>query len=211
VSAPTYDLGKLPGGLRLPAHKNASTAGPIKNLPVPAQLILPIEQHVGEPAQPVVGIGDRVLKGQLVAEPDGEMGAPIHASSSGTIVAIERWPVSRRHGDKAPCIIIECDGKDEAIADAPIEDYRSLASADLLLRILDGGIVGLGGAVFTLDRARGQRVARQMASGAVFVNEMTKSHPALPFGGIGASGVGRELARQGICAFVNAKTLWVHD
>jgi electron transport complex protein RnfC len=148
VSAPTYDLGKLHGGLRLPAHKNASTAEPIKNVPVPAQLILPIEQHVGEPAQPVVGIGDRVLKGQLVAEPDGEMGAPIHASSSGTIVAIERWPVSRRHGDKAPCIIIECDGKDEAIADAPIEDYRSLASADLLLRILDGGIVGLGGAVF---------------------------------------------------------------
>jgi electron transport complex protein RnfC len=83
-----------------------------------------------------------------VAEPDGEMGAPVHASSSGTVIAIERWPVSRRHGDKAPCIIIECDGKDEAIADTPVEDYRSLEPADLLLRILDGGIVGLGGAVF---------------------------------------------------------------
>lgn len=148
MSAPTYDLGKLHGGLRLPAHKSASTASPIKEVPIPAQLVLPIEQHVGEPAQPVVGIGDRVLKGQLVAEPDGEMGAPIHASSSGTVIAIERWPVSRRHGDKAPCIVIECDGKDEAIADGAIEDYRSLAPADLLLRILDGGIVGLGGAVF---------------------------------------------------------------
>lgn len=148
MSAPTYDLGKLHGGLRLPGHKSSSTENPIREVPIPAQLILPIEQHVGEPAQPVVGVGDRVLKGQLVAEPDGEMGAPVHASSSGTVIAIERWPVSRRHGDKAPCIVIECDGKDEAIADAPIEDYRSLAPADLLLRILDGGIVGLGGAVF---------------------------------------------------------------
>lgn len=148
MSAPTYDLGKLHGGLRLPAHKKTSTAEPITDVPIPAQLILPIEQHVGEPAQPVVGVGDRVLKGQLVAEPDGEMGAPVHASSSGTVVAIERWPVARRHGDKAPCIIIECDGKDEAIADTPIDDYQSLAPAELLLRILDGGIVGLGGAVF---------------------------------------------------------------
>jgi len=148
VSAPTYDLGKLHGGLRLPAHKSESTAEPIRELPIPAQLVLPIEQHVDEPAQPVVGVGDRVLKGQRVAEPEGEMGAPVHASASGTFIAIKRWPVSRRHGDKAPCIIIECDGKDEAIADTQVEDYRPLAPADLLLRILDGGIVGLGGAVF---------------------------------------------------------------
>lgn len=148
MSAPTYDLGKLHGGLRLPAHKSASTAGPIRDVPVPPQLVLPLEQHVGEPAQPVVGIGDRVLKGQLLAEPDGAMGAPVHASSSGTVVAFEQWPVARRHGDKAPCIIIECDGEDEALVGNRIDDYAALAPADLLLRILDGGIVGLGGAVF---------------------------------------------------------------
>ena len=148
VSAPTYDLGKLHGGLRLLGHKQESTEQAIRNVPVPSQLILPIEQHVGEPAQPVVGVGDRVLKGQLVAEPDGELGAPVHASSSGTVVAIERWPVSRRQGDKAPCIVIECDGRDEAIPDEPRADYASQAPADLLLSILDGGIVGLGGAVF---------------------------------------------------------------
>lgn len=148
MTAPTYDLGRLHGGLRLDAHKKASTASPIRLAPVPATLLLPIEQHVGEPAQPVVGVGERVLKGQLIAEPDGEMGAPIHASSSGTVVAIERWPVSRRHGDKAPCIVIECDGKDEAIAGDGIRDFTALAPAELLLRILDGGIVGLGGAVF---------------------------------------------------------------
>jgi electron transport complex protein RnfC len=148
VTAPTYDLGKLHGGLRLQGNKQESTTQPILEVPVPSQLVLPIEQHVGEPAQPVVGVGDYVLKGQLIAEPDGELGAPVHASSSGTVVAIERWPVSRRHGDKAPCIVIECDGKDAAVPSSAIPDYQSQAPADLLLRILDGGIVGLGGAVF---------------------------------------------------------------
>ena len=148
MSAPTYDLGKLHGGLRLQAHKKGSTAQTILEVPIPSQLILPIEQHVGEPAQPVVGVGDRVLKGQLVAEPDGELGAPVHASSSGTVVAIESWPVSRRRGDKAPCIVIECDGKDEATPGIGLTDYASQAPADVLIRILDGGIVGLGGAVF---------------------------------------------------------------
>lgn len=148
MTAPTYDLGKLHGGLRLPGHKGASTSNPILDVPIPAQLVIPLEQHVGEPAQPVVDIGERVLKGQTIAEPDGEMGVPIHASSSGTVVAIERWPVARRHGEKAPCIVIESDGQDEALPDTAVGDYTSLAPADLLLRILDGGIVGLGGAVF---------------------------------------------------------------
>ncbi len=148
MTAPTYDLGQLHGGLRLPGHKEASTRAPITDVPIPAQVVLPIEQHVGEPAQPIVGIGDRVLKGQPVAEPDGEMGVPVHASTSGTVVAIEQWPVSRRRGDKAPCIVIECDGLDEAYTGHSSVDYRRLEPADLLLRILDGGIVGLGGAVF---------------------------------------------------------------
>ena len=148
MSAPTYDLGKLHGGLRLDAHKKASTTSPIVEVPLPSQLILPLEQHVGEPAQPAVNIGDRVLKGQLIAEPDGELGAPVHASSSGTVVAIEQWPIVRRYGDKAPCIVIECDGEDEAFPGRDHPDYRELPPADLLLHILNGGIVGLGGAVF---------------------------------------------------------------
>jgi len=148
MSAPTFDLGKLHGGLRLPAHKSHSAAEPVLEVPIPSQLYLPITQHVGEPAQPVIEIGERVLRGQLLAEPDGEMGAPVHASSSGTVVAIEQWPVSGRYGDTAPCIVIDCDGRDEGIAATSGIDFRSLDPADVLLKILDGGIVGLGGAVF---------------------------------------------------------------
>ncbi len=149
MSAPTYDLGKLHGGLRLQAHKKMSTGEPIQQVPVPAQLVLPIAQHAGDPAHPVVGIGEHVLKGQLIAELDGTLGAPVHASSSGTIVAIEPWPVSRRHGENAPCIVIECDGQDTAIqSTAASVQFDAMSPEALLKEILQGGIVGLGGAVF---------------------------------------------------------------
>jgi electron transport complex protein RnfC len=149
MSAPTYDLGTLHGGLRLPAKKSVSTRQPIINAPLPSQLVLPITQHVGDPAQPIIGIGERVLKGQLIAEMTGSLGAPVHASSSGKVIAIEPRPVSRRNGDNAPCIIIECDGKDEAIqaADA-MPNFTEISPSSLLRAILQGGIVGLGGAVF---------------------------------------------------------------
>ncbi len=149
MSAPTYDLGRLHGGLRLPGNKENSTGSPIFEMPIPEQLVLPITQHVGDPAQPLVGIGERVLKGQMIARPEGTLGAPIHASSSGIVVAIEPWPASRRFGDTAPCIIIDCDGKDEAIRPSvAAPEFTAMSPEDLLRRILEGGIVGLGGAVF---------------------------------------------------------------
>ena len=149
MSAPTYDLGKLHGGLRLQAHKSASTAEPILQIPIPDQLILPITQHAGDPAQPIVGIGEHVLKGQLIAEIDGSLGAPVHASSSGKVVAIEPWPVSRRYGENAPCIVIDCDGEDRPVdATDAMHDWNTLLPGILLKKILHGGIVGLGGAVF---------------------------------------------------------------
>src|SRR5690606_15412658 len=134
--------------LRLPPEKLQSTAGPIRELPVPAQLILPLAQHPGEPAEPVVGLGDQVLKGPLVARADGILSAPVHAPSSGEVVAIEPCPVSRRFGDPGPCIVIECDGRDAAVdMAASAVEFESLDPDALLARILEGGIVGLGGAV----------------------------------------------------------------
>lgn len=149
MTAATYDLGTLHGGLRLDPNKADSTAMGLARMPVPAQLALPLDQHVGVPAEPVVEIGEEVLKGQLLAKHDAGLGAPVHASTSGRVVAIEPWPVASRQGDTAPCIIIESDGRDTAIA---VTDRDSGAAsqgrAGLTARILEGGIVGLGGAVF---------------------------------------------------------------
>ena len=77
------------------------------------------------------------------------------------------------------------------------------------LRIANSSRYGLGGSIWTRDVARGERLARRMQSGAVFVNGMVKSDPRLPFGGIKASGYGRELSVHGIREFVNVKTMWV--
>jgi electron transport complex protein RnfC len=149
TAAATYDLGKLHGGLRLPAEKEEATSRSIQRAAIPHQLYLPLQQHVGEPAQPIVEIGERVLKGQLVAKSDASLGAPVHASTSGTVVSIEAWPVSRRFGDMAPCIVLEADGHDEAFVydDRPLP-YESMPADELLAHILTGGIVGLGGAAF---------------------------------------------------------------
>lgn len=149
TAAATFDLGTLHGGLRLPGEKETSTAGGIRTAPVPSQLYIPITQHVGEAAQPVVGMGEKVLKGQLLATAYGSLSAPVHASTSGTIVAIEAWPVSQRHGETGPCMILESDGEDRALRyeDRPLP-FESIAPDVLLQTILDGGIVGLGGAVF---------------------------------------------------------------
>jgi len=68
---------------------------------------------------------------------------------------------------------------------------------------------GLGGSVWTEDSSRGEHVARQLECGCAFVNGMVKSDPRLPFGGIKASGYGRELSSHGIREFVNAKTIWI--
>ncbi|MEM1175012.1 MAG: electron transport complex subunit RsxC [Pseudomonadota bacterium] len=148
MTAATFDLGKLHGGLRLDANKSQATGQDIVDIPIPTQLVIPLKQHVGEESQPVVAIGERVLRGQLIAECVGELGAPVHASSSGTLVSIEPWPVTRRYGDKALCMIIETDGLDEEIRHETYPDYDTLVPSELLERIVSGGIVGLGGAVF---------------------------------------------------------------
>lgn len=85
---------------------------------------------------------------------------------------------------------------------------RARDEADAI-RLANDHKYGLGGSVWTEDTDRGNRLARQIQSGATFVNGLVKSDPRLPFGGIKASGYGRELAQHGIREFVNAKTIWI--
>jgi succinate-semialdehyde dehydrogenase/glutarate-semialdehyde dehydrogenase len=70
---------------------------------------------------------------------------------------------------------------------------------------------GLGASLWTTDRERGERLAREIDAGCVYVNELVKSDPRVPFGGVGISGYGRELSEDGIKEFVNRKTVWVAD
>jgi electron transport complex protein RnfC len=149
MDPPFPNLHRFHGGLHLETHKAESTDSPIQLAALPERLILPLQQHIGAPAQPVVKAGERVLKGQVIAEATGYISAPVHASSSGTVVEIADHPVPHPSGLSAPCIVIDTDGQDEwMVAPQPVEDYTRQDPSELRNRIREAGIVGLGGAGF---------------------------------------------------------------
>ena len=135
------------GGIHPPAHKTESTVRPIKHSPLPARLVLPMKQHAGDGAIPVVKVGDSVLKGQMIGEPASKLSAAIHAPTSGMVSAIERHLVPSADGHSDLCITIDVDGKDQAIAFAPFP-YQTKTRNEMLDHLQAMGIVGLGGAVF---------------------------------------------------------------
>jgi electron transport complex protein RnfC len=146
-SVMSRELFKFKGGVHPPQHKSESNGRPVHAAPLPKKLVIPLRQHIGNPAKPVVEVGNRVLKGQLIGAADGYISAAVHASSSGTVTAIGPAAVPHISGLPDDCITIETDGRDEWIVHAPI-DYRAMEPADLRMRLRDMGIAGLGGAVF---------------------------------------------------------------
>ncbi|WP_082859257.1 electron transport complex subunit RsxC [Microbulbifer sp. Q7] len=136
------------GGVHPPENKHQSTGEPIGTVPLAEDLIVPLNQHIGETAIPLVKLGDQVLKGQKIAEADGPISCPVHAPSSGTVVAIEPMSVPHPSGMAADCIQIRTDGRDAWCALSPLNDYTSLDIDTVLEKIRDCGIAGMGGAGF---------------------------------------------------------------
>lgn len=109
-------------------------------------LIYPLSQHIGAPASPIVSVGDHVLKGQKIAEAGGFVSAPIHASVSGTVKAIE--PHFNPTGSKVNCIVVENDGEYQEVEYTPAKPLDALTKEEILNLIGEAGIVGMGGAGF---------------------------------------------------------------
>ncbi len=119
----------------------------IRPLPAEDIMVYPLSQNLGAPSKAVVQKGDRVLKGQLIAEAGGFIGAPIFSSVSGTVKAIEKRLVV--NGSKVDSIIIENDGLDEAVEGFGVErSLDSMTGDDIVEAVKNAGIVGLGGAGF---------------------------------------------------------------
>lgn len=139
----------FPGGIALAANKSAIRDKPSRRLPLPDRLVLPLRQHVGIAAQPVVAVGTRVTAGELIADAPAYVGMRLHAPTSGTVTAIGEFPVIHPSDLPAPAIVLTPDGLEEVAASRVVPaDPATLAAAEIFERIAAAGIVGLGGAGF---------------------------------------------------------------
>ena len=136
------------GGVYAPSCKNLTVEKELKEIKIPSRVVLPLFQHTGSPARPIVSKGERVKVGQKIGEAQGNVPVPVHSSISGEVINISPWlhPIL---GRKILSVEIASDGKDEWIKERKTyKDYFRLSSEELRKIIKEAGIVGLGGAAF---------------------------------------------------------------
>ena len=134
------------GGVHPYDGKELSKDKPIRELIPQGDMVFPLSQHIGAPATSCVSVGDSVLRGQKIADAGGFVSAPIYSSVSGTVKAIEPRRVAT--GDMVNSIIIENDGKFIETGFERCDDYTSLSNDEIIKKIQNAGIVGMGGAGF---------------------------------------------------------------
>ena len=135
------------GGIHPPEMKTQSNGTPLSELPLPHRFIIPLKQHIGHEGEICVAPGDKVLRGQPLTFGTGRM-LPVHAPTSGTIEEIGQHMTAHPSGLSELCIFLSPDGEDRWMPLDPLPDYRQHPRADIVQRIHDAGIAGLGGAGF---------------------------------------------------------------
>ena len=146
-----FNSGKLwefDGGIHPPDMKSQSNGTPIRTLPLPDDFYVPVKQHAGTAGNLLVKPGDRVLKGQPLTQGDGLQSLPVHAPTSGTVIDIAPYVAPHPSGLTETCVHIQADGLDQWRPQVPIEDFFTQTREQLIEKIYQAGIAGLGGAVF---------------------------------------------------------------
>jgi len=134
-------------GVHPPELKELTAGLAIRRVPYPDELVLPLRQHTGKPARAIVKPGDRVERGDTLAEADGWVSTPIHASAAGTVEEIRLWP--HADGSYAPAVRLRVDRySPQAPRSRVVPDWEALTPAELIGAIRAAGLVGLGGAAF---------------------------------------------------------------
>ena len=135
------------GGIHPPSRKQNTSQKPVAVMPLPDRLYIPLRQHIGVAGQLLVKAGERVLKGQPLTNADNSMTVPVHAPTSGTVLQIA--PHTSPHPSALPelTLVLEPDGLDEWREREPL-NFASCDKMQLLNRIQDSGIAGMGGAGF---------------------------------------------------------------
>ena len=138
--------GTFKGGIHPYDGKDLSKDKPIKDILPKGDLVYPLSQHIGAPAVPVVKKGDHVLTGQKIADAAGFVSAPIYATVSGTVKAIEPRRVTV--GDNVNAIVIENDGRYDEVDYGECKPLEELSKEEIVKKVQEAGVVGMGGAGF---------------------------------------------------------------
>ncbi len=133
------------GNKRLPDHKEATEGQPIRVLPAPPIVVIPMLQHIGSPCEPLVTVGDKVKVGQQLGESTAFVCVPVHASVSGEVIALENRPLST--GTNVLSVVIRNDGQDDTVRFEP-GDPQKMSPDAIRQKVKAAGIVGMGGAGF---------------------------------------------------------------
>ena len=134
------------GGIHPKYNKEMSTGITFFKIITPKQVVIPMVQHIGAPCTPLVKVGDRVLRGTKIGDGEG-LCVPVHASVSGTVVAVEPRP--HTSGRQVMSVVIENDFREEAIEVTRCDDpLNTLTDDEILHKIREAGLVGMGGAAF---------------------------------------------------------------
>jgi Na+-translocating ferredoxin:NAD+ oxidoreductase subunit C len=134
-------------GVHPPESKDLTNALPLRRMPFPAEVVLPLRQHAGKPARVIVRKGQRVERGDVVAESDGFISSTIHASAAGTVMGVEWAP----HPDGSMCeaVRIKVDPFSAQIGHTRlVPHWQTLTNAEVVSAVQQAGVVGLGGAAF---------------------------------------------------------------
>ena len=134
------------GGIHPDDGKRFSKDQPIRPVVPQGELVYPLSQHIGAPAKPVVKKGDCVLKGQLIAEAGGFVSSPIYSSVSGKVKGLEQR--FNPTGFQVECIVVENDGEYKEVEYEPVKPLEEMTREEIINKIGDAGIVGMGGAGF---------------------------------------------------------------
>ncbi len=134
------------GGIHPNDGKSLSKDQPIKELLPGNELAYPLSQHIGAPAVAIVKKGDYVLKGQKIAEAGGFVSSPVYASVSGTVKGIEKR--FNPAGTKTDCVIVENDHTYTEVEYSTVKSFEDLSKEEIIKKIQDAGVVGMGGAGF---------------------------------------------------------------
>ena len=171
----------FPGGIHPkegPNGKAVNGLNPIQVLDAPPRVIIPLQQHIGAPARAVVSVGEHVRVGQKIGEAGGFVSAPVHASVSGTVQAVQDAMLA--NGTMVPAVIIDNDYRDEWVELHPSDHPETLTAQELQSIVREAGIVGLGGATFPtavkISPSGGRKIEKLVINGAECEPFLTADH-----------------------------------